>query len=433
MSIDTYELALMFIGLAALLAAWVPTYTNRRALSVPVVLVAGGVLLFALPLGLPAPLPQRWTDSTERLTEFVVIVSLMGAGLKLDRPFGWRPWSNTWRMLAITMPLTIVATTVLGATVAGLGAASALLLGSVLAPTDPVLASDVQVGEPTLDQGSDPPAASDGDGPDTSADEEEVRFTLTSEAGLNDALAFPFVYLALVLNEGASSSPGELLKWFGWDLVGRVTIGALVGLVIGWVLARIAFRPPGRLTALAETRQGFVAIAATLLAYGGAEFFSGYGFLAVFVAALVLRGSERDHEFHAELHGFIEQIESLTVAALLVLFGGALASGILGDLTLGGFAVAVALVLVVRPLAGMLALVRSDMRGVERSTVAFFGIRGFGSVYYLAYATSDATFDGTDELWAIVAATILLSVALHGITATPVMRLLDRRSGTAPS
>ena len=415
MSIDTYELALTLIGLAALLAAWAPAYTSHRPVSVPVVLVGIGALVFLLPLGFPAPLPQRFADGVERLTEFVVIVSLMGAGLKIDRPFSWRRWSSTWRMLAIAMPLTIAATALLGATVAGLGVASALLLGSVLAPTDPVLASDVQVGEPTLDEATDPDA------------EEEVRFTLTSEAGLNDALAFPFVYLALVVNAEGWAARG-LVEWVAWDLVGRIAIGLAVGLVIGWVLSRVAFRPPGQLTALAESRQGFVAIAATLLAYGGAELLSGYGFLSVFVAALVLRNSERQHDFHEELHGFTEQIERLTVAALLVLFGGALASGVLSDLTLGGVAVAALLILVVRPIGGMLALAGTGMSTVERTTIAFFGIRGFGSMYYLAYATSDAKFEGTDQLWAIVAATILASVVVHGITATPAMRLVDRWS-----
>jgi NhaP-type Na+/H+ or K+/H+ antiporter len=135
---------LAVVGLAALIAAWVPAYTARRPLSLPVVLVAIGALLFLTPHDLLDPDPRDHIDFTERFTEFGVIVALMGAGLKIDRPFGWRTWSTTWRMLAIAMPVTIVLTAVLGSVIGALPAATALLLGAVLAPTDPVLASDVQ-------------------------------------------------------------------------------------------------------------------------------------------------------------------------------------------------------------------------------------------------------------------------------------------------
>lgn len=241
MTIDPYEVALTIIGAAALLAAWAPAFTDRRPLSVPMVLVGLGALIFLLPLGLPSPDPRSWLEGVERLTEFVVIVSLMGAGLRIDRPFSWSSWSTTWRMVALAMPITIALIALTGSVIAGLAPAAAVLLGAVLAPTDPVLASDVQVGEPTLDQEATP---------DT---EEDVRFTLTSEGGLNDALAFPFVYLALVLV--APWDPSDLLTWFAWDLVGRIAIGAAVGVAVGLLLGRIAFRPPGPLKALGETRK----------------------------------------------------------------------------------------------------------------------------------------------------------------------------------
>ena len=105
----------------------------------------------------------------------------MGAGLKLDRPVSWRGWESSWRLLGIAMPLTIAGIAFLGWTILGLGIGAALLLGAVLAPTDPVLASDIQVGPPQ------------------SGKEDEVRFALTSEAGLNDGAAFPFVYLAIAI------------------------------------------------------------------------------------------------------------------------------------------------------------------------------------------------------------------------------------------
>ena len=401
-------------GVAALLAAWIPSYTSRRPLSLPIVLVVVGALFFLVPLGLPRPDPGEHLDLTEHATEFVVIVALMGAGLKIDRPFHWRTWGPTWRMLGIAMPITIALTALLGATVGGLAATSALLLGAVLAPTDPVLASDVQVGEPTLGERANPDA------------EDDVRFTLTSEGGLNDALAFPFVYAAIAIAEHGWSPSGWAGTWVAWDLVGRIVIALIVGWGVGRLLGVVAFRPPGRLSALAETPQGFVAIAATLLAYGATELLQGYGFLAVFVAAVVLRGTERTHEFHADLHGFTEQIENLLVVGLLFLFGGALVSGILDALTWQGAAVALCVVFVVRPVSGLVALARSKLVSAERVAISFFGIRGFGSVYYLAYALAAAAFVGADELWAIVALTMLVSIAVHGVSATPVMAMVDR-------
>jgi NhaP-type Na+/H+ or K+/H+ antiporter len=171
----------------------------------------------------------------------------------------------------------------------------------VLAPTDPVLASDVQVGEPELEEKPTPNA------------EEDVRFTLTSEGGLNDALAFPFVYLAIHVARDGWNPSGWAVEWIGWDLVARIAIALAVGWLVGRVLGVIAFRPPGPLRALADTPQGFVAVGATLLAYGATELLHGYGFLAVFVAAVVIRGSERNHEFQSELHAFTEQTENLLV------------------------------------------------------------------------------------------------------------------------
>jgi NhaP-type Na+/H+ or K+/H+ antiporter len=180
------------------------------------------------------------------------------------------------------------------------------------------------------------------------------------------------------------------------------------------------------LSALAETPQGFVAIAVTLLAYGTAELLHGYGFLAVFVAAVVLRGTERSHEFHADLHGFAEQIENLLVVGLLMVFGGALVSGVFDAITWPVIVVAVVVVFVVRPVSGMVALVGSRLTVAERVTISFFGIRGFGSLYYLAFAFSAAAFASADELWAIVALTMVISIAVHGISATPAMALVDR-------
>lgn len=413
MTVDGYETALATAGGLALMAAWLPAYLNRRALSLPIVLVGVGIAIFLLPVGFPSLDPRDQTGLAERLTELGVIVALMGAGLKIDRPLGLHRWSSTWRMLGIAMPLTIAMVAVLGVGVVGLSVGSAILLGAVIAPTDPVLASDVQVGEPTLE------------GDDAPEEEDEVRFTLTSEGGLNDALAFPFVYLAMLLLENGTDPSGWLAEWLVVDVVVRLAVGLVLGVAIGKLLGLVAFRPPGPLTALSSVPQGFVAIAATLLAYGATELAQGYGFLAVFVCAVTLRSAERGHEFHGLLHRFAEQAETLITVGLLIAFGGAIAGGLLGALTWGGAAVAVLVILVVRPICGLVALLGTRTDRSERIAIAFFGIRGIGSIYYLSYATANADVPEADSLWAVVSLAILLSVVLHGVSATPVMGMVD--------
>jgi NhaP-type Na+/H+ or K+/H+ antiporter len=383
-------------------------------------LVGLGAVLFALPTALPDPDPVGAVDVTERITEIGVIVALMGAGLKIDRPLTWTGWRTTGRLILVAMPLTIAAVAVLGWGMLGLGAAAAVLLGSVVAPTDPVLAADVQVGEPTVD-GADPVAES------TVHDEDDVRFSLTSEAGLNDALAFPFVYLAIHLAQDGSATDGWIAEWLAIDVVYRLAAGVVLGYVIGRALGYLLFRGVGSVGALADAAQGFVAIAATLLAYGLTELAQGYGFLAVFVAAMALRASERRHSYHGVLHEFSEQAEQLLTIGLLVVFGGALTSGLLGGLTWPAVGLAALVLLVVRPVAAWVSLARCGLDPTERRAIAFFGVRGVGSFYYLAYAESEVFVDKGDLVWSTVSLIVLGSIVLHGVTATPVMDHLDAR------
>ena len=193
----------------------------------------------------------KFSKAVERATELGVIVSLTGAGLKLDRPMGWRTWHTTWRLLAIAMPLTILTVTIASAA-AGMAVGSALLVGAALAPTDPVLAADVQVGEPST-----------GDDARGAPEEDEVRFSLTSEAGLNDGLAFPFVYAAIWLTgTGGDITWSGWWRWFGIDLVARVAIGVAAGVAVGWMLSLVIFGRRGSQRAgLAASALGFVALA----------------------------------------------------------------------------------------------------------------------------------------------------------------------------
>jgi NhaP-type Na+/H+ or K+/H+ antiporter len=422
--IADYTIVLALGGLAFLIAAWLPSALNKRPLSLPIVLVAAGAVIFLIP-GLDAPDPREHVQLTERLTELGVIVALLGAGLKLDRPVGWRRWSTTWRLLGVTMILGIGGVALLGWSLLGLAPATALLLGAVLAPTDPVLAADVQVGEPSVVEEDE---SREELGDDELDAEDEVRFGLTSEAGLNDGLAFPFVYAAIAAAAHGAAPANWFGEWLAFDVLFRIAVGVAMGFAIGRVLGVITFQPPGRLRSLAESREGFVALAATFVAYGATEVLEGYGFLAVFVTALTLRHAERGHSYHRVLHGFANQIEQMLVVVLLVLLGGAVTAGLLTALNWQAFVLAATLLLVLRPATGMLALAGSSLRTGERWALSFFGIRGIGSLYYLAYALGEAEFAHTDLVWSTVALTIIASIALHGITATPAMRWLDASS-----
>ncbi|MDG4801684.1 cation:proton antiporter [Micromonospora sp. WMMD980] len=406
---EPVDVAFALLGVGALLAGILPRVLEKRPLSMPIAFLGLGMLVFALPTGLPTPDPLRSPELTTHLTEVGVIVALMGAGLKIDRPLSWARWSSTWRLLAIAMPLCIAAVALLGWWWAGLVPAAALLLGAALAPTDPVLASDVQVGEPT----------------DAEDSEDEVRFALTSEAGLNDGLAFPFVYAAIAIASTSLAPSDWLGEWLAVDVVWKLAAGVGGGLLVGWLLGKLFFRAPSTLR-LARHSEGFLALAATFLAYGLVEVIGGYGFLAVFVAARAIRAAERTHEFHSVLHDFAEQVERLLTVLLLLLFGGAVISGLLAPLTWAAALVGLALVLVIRPLAGWLSLRGAPGRPAEHWVISLFGIRGVGSFYYLAYATSETEFPQAELLWATVGLVVVVSVVAHGIAATPIMQLLDR-------
>jgi NhaP-type Na+/H+ or K+/H+ antiporter len=430
----TAAVVYLILGAALLIAVVLPRLLHRQAVSAPLVLVlVGGLIgLFPLPDGLsPAPVDNRLF--VEHLTEFTVVVALMGVGLALDRPLlprsraTWREWGVTWRLLGVVMPLCIAGVAFLGWWAMGLAPAAALLLGAVLAPTDPVLASDVQVGGPT-------PMRNDAEEHHEPDEDDEVRFALTSEAGLNDGLAFPFVYASIFLvTMGGVLDWGA--RWLAWELVGKVLLGVLVGGVLGWALGKAAFRSPAPSLRLAETGEPLLALAAVLTSYGLAELVGGYGFLAVFACALALRSAERGHDYHVHMHQVVERLERLLTLIVLLLLGVSLTNGLLEHLTWPGVAVGLLLVLVLRPLAGVAALSVSpahcrtgdrELARRERLATAFFGVRGVGSLYYLAYATGAADFGRVEELWATVAFTVVLSVVVHGVAATPAMAWLDR-------
>ena len=421
----TADVVYLVAGASLLLAIVLPELLARWAISAPMVLVGVGMLIGLTPLpdGLPLD-PQTNRAAIEHVTELVVLVALMGVGLALDRPLSprdrksWLRWAATWRLLAIGMPVTIALVALLGWT-AGLAPAAALLLGAALAPTDPVLASDVQVAGPQTG--------------DHEVDEsDELRFTLTSEAGFNDGLTFPFVYAAILLaTEGAVGN--WWLEWVSFYLVAKVVIGIVVGIACGRMLAYVAFRASSRSLRVAERGESLLALAALIASYGAGEVLGGYGFLSVFVCAMTFRSAERSHDYHAAMHDVAERLERLLTLFVLLMLGIALTRGLLAALDWRGVAIGLALIFLVRPLAGMLSLgpwakpaeQPGGLTTAQRWAAAFFGVRGVGSLYYLAYAAGEASELGQDWLWSTVAFTVVASVLVHGVLSTPVMARLD--------
>lgn len=406
---ETYLLSLTLIGFAALTMAWIPELARKVNISYSILYLLFGIVLYSLFDTLPWPDPLWQEEFTVHFTELVVIIALMGTGLKIDSPFSFNTWGAPFRLILITMALSIFAAAALGYWGLGLDVASAVLLGAVLAPTDPVLAADVQVGPPSQGKEND-----------------NVRFTLTAEAGMNDGMAFPFTWLAIVLAVSAETGEPWLVEWVARDLIYRIVIGVIVGFAMGRLLAYLFFDLPEKLE-LPDVRTGFVALSATLLVYGITEIVEGYGFISVFVTAITLRNYERGHRYHMELHDFAEQIERILLAIILILFGGSLINGILVELTWGMVVGAIVFIFMIRPLTGFFGLIGTSLTRKEKVAISFFGIRGVGSFFYLAFAIDEAAFQYEAEVWTFVAFVVLLSILIHGLTASFVMKRMELR------
>lgn len=396
-SFNPYHIALAVLGLIVIMARWLPRLVSKREpAAAPLMILLGASASLLIP-GLPTlPDPRQSPLAWELVSELTVIIALFGAGMRIDNLRPWRRWRPTLRMLGIAMPLTIFSIALLGVALGGLTLAGAILLGAVLAPTDPVLAADVQVGPPHEGQ------------------EHPVRFTLTTEAGLNDGLAFPFVYLGLIVAAEGLAPSAWALDWFLTDVVYRIAMGAAMGWAGGKALGYILFTVP-KGSVLAETGSGVIAFAGVLLCYGTTELVEGYGFISVAVLGLTLRRIEEDHSFHRRLHDFSESIEHALTAILLVALGTVLPM-LFSALTWTHAFIALMLIFVIRPLSGWMALLNTDLDRRGRAVVSVYGVRGIGSIYYLCYAGSHMEFVNEMQLWSLVGLVILLSTILHGFS-----------------
>ena len=413
---DPYAVGLLAVGLAVFAAIGALSHQDDRAFSASLIYLVVG-LAAAVVIGLTGIdwlVPREDAELIERLSELAVVIALFSTGLKLDRSLRPRAWGSVARLLAITMPLTIAAVAAYGVWVMGLPLAAAILLASALAPTDPVLAGDIGVGPP--------------------GEEEEIepRFAVTAEAGLNDGLAFPFVVLALFV--AGRPGAGWLPEWLLVDLVYAVLAGVGVGALGGYAIAGVLLPLRDRRLVRPEL-DGWIPIATVLVVYGAAELVSAYGFLAAFAAGIAFRRFERDHEAHQGVHRGSEVAEKFGELAVILLLGSMVTLSGLGQPGWRGWLLCALLLLVIRPLAVAVALVRSRLRPRERLFLAWFGVRGIGSLYYVAAALSYGVLRTEHENLAFwtVAVTILVSIAAHGVTGTPLTRRLLRRTPSSAS
>jgi NhaP-type Na+/H+ or K+/H+ antiporter len=375
----------------------------------------------------------------ERITEIAVLVSLFTAGLKLRLPLRDEKWRVALRLASVSMVVTIGVVTAVAHLLLHMPIGAALLLAAILAPTDPVLASDVQVAD--------------------AGDRDRVRFSLTGEAGLNDGAAFPFVMLGLGLLglHDIAAWDIEGARWLAvdvaWAIAAGLAVGALLGQIVGaFVLyLRRAHRE-------AVGLDDFLALGLIALSYGVAELVGAYGFLAVFAAGVALRRIERrnvDDESSAPtavasplvsmdaraeaatdaktapafmaqaVLVFNEQIERIGEIFVVLLIGGLLSTALVSwDAAL----IVIVLLFVARPVASLVGLAGSKVKRDQRALIAWFGVRGVGSLYYLTYSITHGLPEPLAlRIGGIVLAVLTVSIVVHGISVTPMMKRYARR------
>ena len=424
---------------------------NGWPLSTAIIYLGLGLLLGPLALGKLHFEPLKNTDLLERVTEVAVIISLFSAGLKLRLPFEDGRWKGPLRLALVSMTLTISLVTLVGYYWLSLPIGAAVLLGAFLAPTDPVLASDVQTRHPE--------------------DFDELRFSLTGEAGFNDGTAFPFVMLGLGLL-GLHDMGDFAWRWLAVDVAWSIVGGLGIGALLGWLMARLTIYLRQHKQQAVGT-DDFIALGLIAGAYGLAILLHAYGFLAVFAAGLALRHTERrisearDHSSHVEAASensnpevpetdeeieslledlatdeqraprfmarqtmqFSESLERIGELVLVVWLGGMISAQ---TWDLRALWLAPLLFLVLRPLAVFAGLIGDKSTGTSRPFIAWFGIRGIGSLYYLFYAIEhDLPQPIARELIALVFPIIAISIVVHGLSVTPLSNVYEARQEAA--
>ena len=427
----------VFAGLLLTIMALGETVLKRLPLSTALLYLAAGVVAGPAVMGLLVfdPLGEEGAPILERLAEVAVIISLFSAGLKMRRPVFDRCWLLPARLAFISMSVTVGLIALVGVFLLDLPLGAAVLLGAVLAPTDPVLASDVSVQH--------------------AADDDRLRFALTGEAGLNDGTAFPFVYLGLGLL-GLHELGAFGWRWFAVDVVYAIAGGLAIGGVMGWGTSKLVLYLRRRHKE-AVGADDFLALGLIALSYGVALVAGTWAFLAAFAAGVALRAVERTESADAgrpdpdvkaaagaemqetasnpedapaymasAVLGFSEQLERIAAVAMVVVVGALLLAYTDWDYAAIWFVPLV--LLVIRPISVWIGLLGDPSKAVQKGLVGWFGIRGIGSVYYLAYAVNAGLPEGAGAaILSLTLATIATSAVVHGVSVTPLMNWYRRR------
>ena len=424
----------VIVGLLLILIGLTDTWRREMPVCAAALYLVAGHLLGPEVFGFLDLDLRRDAALLEHLTEAAVLVSIFAVGLRLRAPLRDKIWRVPLVMATVTMLLTIALLCGAGYAM-GLALGPALLLAAALAPTDPVLASDVQV-EHELDR-------------------DRLRFSLTAEAGLNDGTAAPFVMLALGLMGLHTLGPWAG-RWWQEDLLWPTLGGLALGGGLGFAFSRlVVWLRREREQALGM--ESFLTLGLIALTYGVALLLQVYGFLAVFAAGLALRQVERqdspDHTAKPELVAqlgpdaaahpqqataymakavldFTLDLEKLAEMVVMIVIGTLIKDDAFTPLSIG---IALFVCFVARPLAVYATTPRMGLTASQRRLAAWFGIRGVGSMYYLAFAVAHGANGAQMKAVAdAVLVTVSLSVLMHGSSATPIMRLYSRTRRGGP-
>ncbi|MFL6657185.1 MAG: cation:proton antiporter [Massilia sp.] len=420
----TTTLWFILIGCLMLARGLAATTISRLPFTSAIVYLCVGLVLGPAVLGIFRFNPIAESHLLETMTEIAVLVSLFSAGVKMPVPITRTRWMPAFRLAWVSMAINVAVVAVFACWVLGLPLGAGVLLGAILAPTDPVLATDVQLRH--------------------ADDRDQLRFTLTCEAGMNDGSAFPFVMLGLGLL-GARELGDFGWRWalvdVVWATIGAIGIGALGGAALGKLSWMLRGRDPKH-----EVLDDFVGLGLIALVYGVCVLCQTWGFLAVFFAGVVLRhtelrlaGAHKDRQgllvqespassplpetptVSAESLIFKEHIERLSELTLVLLLGGMVSLQNWNWQTVG---MAVFLFVVARPLSVMLGLLGSDTSMRVRSIISWFGVRGIGSIYYLMFAINHGLPRHlTHPMIQITIVVVMLSIIVHGTSVKP---LLDK-------
>ena len=423
----------LIVGALLTTAALSGTLLKRLPLSITMFYLAAGFGLGPAGLDMIAINPMTHAVLLERLAEVAVLISLFAVGLKLGLPLSNKAWQMPLRLAVTSMMLTIAMVAVVGMAL-GLSLGAAILLGAILAPTDPVLASDVQVIEAN--------------------DRDRLRFSLSGEGALNDGAAFPFVMLGLGLL-GLHDLGTWGWRWFAIDVLWSITGGLLIGGALGAAIGRLVVYLRSQHKESIGLDE-FLALGLIGLTYGLAVISHASGFLAVFAAGLALQRvgkstqkipaaavttagllSKKEEEKLAthsdyasaylmhEVQGFNERLERIAEVALVLLIGAMLSYT---AFSAGALWLLLLLLLLIRPISVWLGLMGTPISRDQRVLISWFGIRGIGSIYYVMYAINHGLPQTlAEEIMAYTLITVAVSIVLHGISVTPLMDRYARR------